>query len=98
MEDGTQATTETQATETNKSTEDDKKVSKTDSQILKEENDSLEFELKRKQTIRNEALLAGTTGGNVVAKEPEKISDTEYADKFMKGEVNPMAEDDISIN
>ena len=63
--------------------EETKEEPKTDSQMLKEENDALEVELKRKQTIRNEALLAGTSGGRV---EPETKEESvqEYVDRIQK--------------
>lgn len=87
--DGTQTSpTDTSGAQTDTPTEDDKKdnpkpddIKKTDSQLLKEENDDLEFELKRKQTIRNEALLAGTSGGNVKVEEKEETP-KEYRDRI----------------
>ncbi len=54
--------------------------------------------LDRKEKLAANSMLGGTSGGAVEPKPEEKVSDTEYADKFMKGEVNPMKEDDISIN
>ena len=54
--------------------------------------------LDRQETLHANQRLAGTTGGKVEVKEPEKLSDSDYADKFMKGEANPLGEDGISIN
>ena len=73
-------------------------VEKSPSQKLKEENDNLEREMERAQKIRNEALLAGTSGGHVEPEPEPKLTNIEYADKFMRGEANPLKEDDISIN
>ena len=74
-----------QTNETNTEGEDvNSKLQKTQSQILKEENDSLEKELVRAQKIRNEALLAGTSGGHIEPVVKEETS-KEYADKVMSG-------------
>ena len=75
-------TTDTTGEEANKPTEEDK----TPSQKLKEENDSLQFELERAQKIRNEALLSGTSGGHIEA-EVKTETPKEYSDKVMKGEI-----------
>ena len=63
-----------------------------------EANKKTEELLKRQETLFANQRLAGTTGGKVEPTTPSKLTDTEYADKFMKGEVNPMKEDDSSIN
>jgi len=70
----------------------------TPSQKLKAENDALEVELIRAQKIRNEALMAGTSGGRVEPTPAPRLTNVEYANKLMRGEVNPLKEDDISIN
>ena len=67
--------------------EDNKETPKTQSQILKEENDSLEAELLRAQKIRNESLLAGTAGGHVESEPAKEETPKEYADKVMSGVV-----------
>ena len=54
--------------------------------------------ITREETLFANQRLAGTTGGNVVPKEPEQISDSDYADKLMRGEANPLEEDGISLN
>ena len=56
------------------------------SQKLKAENDALEAELIRAQRIRNEALMAATSGGRV---EPVIKEETpkEYAARVMRGEI-----------
>ena len=71
---------------------------------LKASNDATEKELVRGrelkaegQKLEAEKQLAGTTGGNVVPAEPVKLTDDEYTNKFMKGEVDPLTEDDITI-
>lgn len=83
MENEQTSTTDTQGTQTDTPVET---PTKTPSQILKEENDSLEAELIRAQKIRNESLLAGTSGGRV---EPKVLEETpkDYADRVMKNEV-----------
>ena len=68
----------------------------TPSQKLKAENDALEAELIRAQKIRNEALMAGTAGGRVEPTPAPKLTNVEYANKLLRGEVNPMKEDGIS--
>ena len=65
---------------------------------LKAENDNLESELIRAQKIRNDSLLAGTAGGQVKPEPVPELTDIEYADKFMRGEADPLGEDGISIN
>ena len=54
--------------------------------------------LDRQETLHANQRLAGTTGGQVVPEKPEQISDSDYADKLMKGEANPLGEDGISLN
>ena len=83
--------------------ESDKPISlydKTERIVTRQEeaNKKTEELLKRQETLFANQRLAGTTGGKVEPTTPPKLTDTEYADKFMKGEVNPMKEDDISIN
>ena len=77
--------TDTTGTETNSTTEipKDDTETKTPSQLLKEENDSLEKELIRQQKIRNEQLLAGDAGGKVDSKLKEE-SPKEYRDRIDK--------------
>ncbi len=73
---------------------------KTEAIVQRQEaaNKKTEELLARQETLYANQRLAGTTGGSVESKEPEKLSNTEYADKFMKGEANPLSEDGISIN
>ncbi len=47
---------------------------------LKTEND-------RHEKNKAEDMLGGTSGGHVEAKEPEEISDVDYANKVMEGEI-----------
>ena len=54
--------------------------------------------LEEQKTLHANQRLAGTSGGNVEPKEPEQISDSDYADKLMKGEANPLGEDGITLN
>jgi len=77
----------------------------TDLEKLKSDNEAFEKELLRaremraeKQKIDAELLLGSTAGQPVKIEPPKQISNIEYANKLMKGEVNPLKEDDISIN
>ncbi len=56
---------------------------KTPSQALKEENDSLEKEMIRAQKLRNEKLLAGTSGGHIESK-PKEETPKEYKERIDK--------------
>lgn len=76
-----------------------------DLEKLKASNAAFEAELIKaremraeKQKLDAEALLGGESGGKVEATPEVKLTDVEYAEKFMKGEANPLGEDDISIN
>ncbi len=73
-------------------------------EAAKAENDrkALLIEEEKKLMVRKEKLHAEQmVGGHTVAsgepKKEEKLSDEEYADKFMKGEVNPLKEDGIEL-
>ena len=48
--------------------------------------------------LQADRILAGTAGGRVEPQAPKKMSNVEYANKLMRGEVNPLKDDDISIN
>jgi len=73
---------------------------KTEAIVTRQEeaNKKAEEILDRQEKLHANQRLAGTTGGQVVVKEPEKLSDKDYADKFMKGEADPLGEDGISLN
>ena len=73
---------------------------KTEAIVTRQEeaNKKTEELLGRQETLHANQRLAGTSGGQVIPKETEQISDKEYADKFIKGEANPLAEDGISLN
>ena len=96
--------TDTATPKPDESTDDNKEPTslydKTERIVTRQEeaNKKTEELLKRQETLFANQRLAGTTGGKVEPTTPPKLTDTEYADKFMKGEVNPMKEDDISIN
>ena len=92
-----------QGKETNPTPEENKPLTlyeKTEAIVTRQEeaNKKTEELLTRQETLHANERLAGTSGGRVEPKEPEKLSDDDYANKFMKGEVNPLADDDISIN
>ena len=76
-----------------------------DLEKLKANNAEFEKELTKaremraeKQKLDAENLLSGSSGGHVEPIPDPVISNKEYADKLLKGEVNPLKEDDISIN
>lgn len=56
---------------------------------LKEENDKMEQELLRKQTLRKnmaeEKLLSGESGGHQEPEKPKEISPTDYAKSVLEG-------------
>lgn len=72
---------------------------------LKAHNDEIEKELIRGRELKSETqkleaekMVGGKSDAGQTPKEPEQISDSDYADKFMKGEANPLGEDGISLN
>jgi len=97
-------TTDTPGTQANPAVEDSNQPAslydKTEAVVtrLEEANKKTEELLARQETLHANQRLAGTTGGNVEPQEPPKLTDEEYADKLMKGQVNPLGEDDISLN
>ena len=54
--------------------------------------------LDRKEKLAANQMLAGNAGGHTEPTTPPVISDTELADKFMKGETDPLSDDGISLN
>ncbi len=63
----------------------------------KNENDRREKLIEEEKQLRAEGILAGDTGGRVGSTPPKKDTDEEYANKFKKGEVNPLKEDGIEL-
>ena len=61
---------------------------------LEEQNERMENNIS---TLANEKL-SGTSGGHIEPTPIPKLTAIEYANKFMKGEVNPLKDDGISIN
>ena len=49
--------------------------------------DSLKEENDRSEKLQAENMLSGTSGGHVKAEEPKEISDIEYSEKVMSGEI-----------
>ena len=95
--------TDTQGEEVNNATAPTAPMSlydKTQAIVERQEaaNKKTEELLARQETLHANERLAGTGGGNVAPVVPEKLSDVDYANKFMKGEENPMKDDGISIN
>lgn len=88
----------------NDSTNNQENISELDK--LKKHNNELEKELVKGRELKAEAqkleaekMVGGQSDAGIEkGTEEEKLTDVEYADKFMKGEVNPMKEDDISID
>lgn len=77
----------------------------TELEKLKAQNEAYEKELLKAQELKAEQqkieannTLGGSTGGRVEPKPEKPLTDIEYANKFMRGEANPLKEDDISIN
>lgn len=54
--------------------------------------------LDRKEKLAANVMLGGDSGGRVEPVAVPKDTNLEYTDKFMKGEVNPLEADGISIN
>lgn len=54
----------------------------------REEASKVELEiLSRKEKLAANALLSGDSGGNVKPTPPKEISDKEYSEKAMRGEI-----------
>ena len=54
--------------------------------------------MDRKEKLHAAQMVGGhTVAGQEVVK-PKELSDEEYADKFMKGEADPLTDDGISID
>ena len=73
---------------------------KTEAIVTRQEeaNKKTEELLKRQETLHANQRLAGTSGGKVDTTPPAKDTNEEYADKLKKGEVDPLGEDDISLD
>ena len=99
MQDETTDESNDKGKETDKPVEDISELDK-----LKANNDELEKELVKGRELKAEAQKLEAekmVGGKADAgqeKVEEKISDSDYADKLMKGEANPLEEDGISLN
>ncbi len=52
----------------------------------------------RKEKLHAEQMVGGHTQGGQKEPETKKDTDEEYANKLMKGEVNPLGEDGISLD
>lgn len=79
-------------------------VEKTDLEKLNESNAEMEKSLIKSRELKAEAqkneaekILGGTSGGHVEPTPEPKLSDEEYTNKFMKGEVDPLGEDGIKL-
>lgn len=72
---------------------------KTEAIVTRQEeaNKKTEELLKRQETLHANQRLAGTPGGKVEPTPPPQPTNEEYADKLMKGEVNPLKEDGIEF-
>jgi len=60
---------------------------------LKKENDELSKQLKRREELRAQDKLSGTSEAGEVPQPPKKLSDKEYAEQVQRGEVNPLKDD-----
>ena len=78
----------------NMSIKEAQEVNKVKAELLERE----EKLTKRKEDLVATQMVGGHTVAGETSKEPEQISDSDYADKFMKGEANPLGEDGISLD
>jgi hypothetical protein len=73
-----------------------------EARIIRDEIIQAKNELKAEKEAllkaRAEQLLSGTSGGHIEAQPAPRLTNKEYAAKLMRGEVNPLKEDGISIN
>jgi len=65
---------------------------------IRSENDRRVQMLEREEKMQAERMLGSSAGAQVPIMPAPKLSNVEYANKFMRGEVNPFKEDGISIN
>ena len=104
MEDGKPDENNTEGKNHDKSVKDDEETI-SELNKLKTHNDEVEKELVRGRTLKAESqeleaekMLGGESDAGQTLKESKKDTDEEYADKFMKGEANPLGEDGISLD
>ena len=104
MADGETDEGDTERKETDKPVEDNKEDI-SELAKLKAHNDEIEKELIRGREFQAEAkkleaekMVGGKSDAGQEPVKPEQISDSDYADKFMKGEANPLGEDGISLD
>jgi hypothetical protein len=62
-------------------------VEKTQAEIMKEQNDSLELEIARKKKLENDALVSGTAGIRPEIKPAPVETAKEYADRIMHNKI-----------
>jgi len=65
---------------------------------IRQERLRLEAANEKALKIQADNLLSGTSGGHIEAQPAPRLTNKEYAAKLMRGEVNPLKEDGISIN
>jgi len=102
MSDEQTKTPDTEGVQPNQPTEGDKPLSlydKTEAIVTRQEEankKALEI-MDRQEKLYANQRLGGTSGGRVEPKEPVKTSDDDYANKFMKGEADPLGDDGINL-
>ena len=80
--------------------EEEEKTTTEKYDLIKAENDAMEKELLRHEELKRKSILGGKAEAGIVKPEEKvpELTDEEYTNKFLKGEVNPLGEDGISIN
>ena len=92
---------EEQAQEEEKKEEDDSsskspvEEAKETIENLKKENERMEINIAKMEADKIETMLSGKAEAGIVPPKKEKLSDEDYSEALLRGEVNPLAEDGI---
>jgi len=60
---------------------------------MREDNDAMEEQLKRKEILRAQAMQGGKSEAGEVPPKPVPLTAEQYAEKVNAGEANPLKED-----
>lgn len=64
-------------------------------QRMEEATKKLEEQNNRQESLMARQAIAGKAEAGIVEEPPKKMTDSEYAQALMRGEVNPLKEDGI---
>jgi len=60
---------------------------------MREDNDAMEEQLKRREILRTQSMLGGKSEAGEVPPPKKVETDIEYAERLNRGEANPLKED-----